>query len=52
VEALAALVEPHAGGLAAAVLGGRPEADRQLEVAAAEGIAAVPPDVVARTLAF
>ncbi len=48
VEALAALVEPHAGGLAAHVLSGRPEAERQLEV----GIEAAPQDVVARTLAF
>ncbi|HZT44576.1 MAG TPA: YbdK family carboxylate-amine ligase [Gaiellaceae bacterium] len=52
VEALGELVAPHAGDLAAAVLAGRPEAERQLELAAAEGIAAVPPDVVARTLAF
>ena len=51
-EALAALVRPHAGELAAAVLGGRPEAERQLEVAAAAGLEAVPADVVARTLAF
>jgi len=50
VEALAALVEP--GGLAAALLAGRPEAERQLEVEAADGIAAVPADVVRRTLAF
>jgi glutamate---cysteine ligase / carboxylate-amine ligase len=48
VEALAALVEPHAGELAAHVLSGRPEAERQLEV----GIDAAPQDVVARTLAF
>jgi carboxylate-amine ligase len=52
VDALAALVEPHAGELAAAVLAGRPEAQRQREVAAAGGVAAVPPDVVLRTLAF
>ena len=36
--------------LAEAVLAGRPEAERQLEVAAAGGIAAVPRDVVARTV--
>jgi carboxylate-amine ligase len=56
VEALAALVEPlldsRAAELAASVLGGRPEAERQLEVAAASGVAAVPADVAARTLAF
>jgi hypothetical protein len=52
VEALGELVAPHAGELAVAVLAGRPEAERQLELAAADGIAAVPPDVVARTLAF
>ena len=54
VEALAAAVEPHldgeARGLARLVLEGRPEAERQLEVAAADGIPAVPRDVVARTL--
>jgi glutamate---cysteine ligase / carboxylate-amine ligase len=50
VAALARLVEPYAGELARAVLASRPEAERQLEVAAAEGIAAVPADVVARTL--
>ncbi len=56
VEALAALVEPGLEGdarrLAELVLHGRPEAERQLEVAAAGGIAAVPGDVVARTLDF
>ncbi len=54
VEELAAHVEPALAGeareLADLVLGGRPEAERQLEVAAADGIAAVPGDVVARTL--
>ena len=53
VEALAALVEPALEGeareLADLVLRGRPEAERQLEVAAADGIPAVPRDVVART---
>jgi carboxylate-amine ligase len=48
VEELAALVEPHAGELAAHVLSGRPEAERQLEV----GIEAAPRDITARTLAF
>jgi carboxylate-amine ligase len=56
VAALAAAVTPQlAGGaarLAKLVLRGRPEAERQLEVAAAEGIAAVPRDVVERTVAF
>jgi carboxylate-amine ligase len=52
VESLAVLVGPHAGELAEAVLAARPEAELQLEVAAADGIAAVPRDVVARTLAF
>jgi glutamate---cysteine ligase / carboxylate-amine ligase len=57
VEALAVLVEPAAGDLnvwtlAEAVLAARPEAERQLEVAAAEGIAAVPRDVIERTVAF
>jgi hypothetical protein len=56
VAALAAAVAPQlAGGaarLAELVLRGRPEAERQLEVAAAEGIAAVPRDVVERTVAF
>jgi glutamate---cysteine ligase / carboxylate-amine ligase len=57
VERLAALVEPVAAAfgawqLAEHVLGGRPEAERQLAVAAADGVAAVPPDVVERTLAF
>ena len=54
VDALAALVEavfdPGAGQLAEAVLHGRPEAERQLEIAAAAGIPAVPADVVERTL--
>jgi glutamate---cysteine ligase / carboxylate-amine ligase len=49
VEAFAALVGP-VGGLAEAVLRGRPEAERQLEVADAGGLAAVPADVVRRTL--
>ena len=56
VDALAALVEPAldpaARHLAETVLAGRPEAERQLDVAAAQGLAAVPADVVARTLAF
>jgi len=52
VDALGELVAPYAGELAAAVLAGRPEAERQREVAAGEGLAAVPPDVAARTLAF
>ncbi len=54
VEALAALVEPFLDGesatLAVLVLHGSPEAERQLEIAAAAGIDAVPPDVVERTL--
>jgi carboxylate-amine ligase len=54
VEALAAHVEAHLEGndreLARLVLEGRPEAERQLEVAAAAGIAAVPQDVAERTL--
>jgi glutamate---cysteine ligase / carboxylate-amine ligase len=50
VEALAALV--HVGPLGAAVLEGPAEAERQLTVADEEGIAAVPADVVARTLTF
>jgi glutamate---cysteine ligase / carboxylate-amine ligase len=54
VEALAAMVEPVLEGedreLARLVLEGRPEAERQLEVAAAAGIAAVPRDVAGRTL--
>lgn len=54
VEALAAVVEPVARRLgswhlAEPVLTGCPEAERQLEVAAADGIAAVPRDVVERT---
>ena len=56
VAALAAAAAPRlAGGaarLAELVLNGRPEAERQLEVAAAEGIAAVPRDVIERTVAF
>ncbi len=56
VEALAALVDgafdPVARRLAESVLAGRPEAERQLAVAASDGIDAVPADVVARTLAF
>jgi carboxylate-amine ligase len=56
VEELAALVGPELSAgvrpLAESVLAGRPEAERQLAVAAAGGIAAVPADVVARTLAF
>ena len=55
VEALAEAVEPHladgSAELARLVLEGRPEAERQLEVAAGQGIAAVPGDVAARTLA-
>jgi carboxylate-amine ligase len=54
VEELAALVEPVLAGeelaLAHRVLHGRPEAERQLDVAAARGIAAVPGDVAARTV--
>jgi glutamate---cysteine ligase / carboxylate-amine ligase len=54
--ALAALVEPvlamsGAWHLAMAVLDEAPEAERQLAVAAAEGIEAVPRDVVERTAA-
>jgi glutamate---cysteine ligase / carboxylate-amine ligase len=57
VARLAAVVEPAARALGAwhlaeLVLGGRPEAERQLAVAGTSGIAAVPPDVVERTLAF
>jgi carboxylate-amine ligase len=57
VEALAAIVEAPARalggwGLAEALLAGRPEAERQIEVAARDGLAAVPRDVVARTLDF
>jgi carboxylate-amine ligase len=51
VAALATAVG-DAGPLAGLVLGGRPEAECQREVAAAEGIAAVPRDVVERTVAF
>jgi glutamate---cysteine ligase / carboxylate-amine ligase len=50
VEALAALVD--VGPLAAALLAGPAEAERQLAVARAEGVAGVPADVVMRTLAF
>ena len=54
VEALAALVEPALSGdeleLANLVLDGRPEAERQLVVAAAGGLAAVTEDVADRTL--
>jgi gamma-glutamyl:cysteine ligase YbdK (ATP-grasp superfamily) len=50
VEALRALVGRRP--LAQLVLEGRPEAERQLEVAATEGIEAVPADVVRRTLGF
>ncbi|MGE5272748.1 MAG: YbdK family carboxylate-amine ligase [Verrucomicrobiota bacterium] len=54
VEALADAVEPvlddEDRDLARLVLEGRPEAERQLEVAAAAGIAAVPRDVAQRTL--
>ena len=54
VEALAGRIEPVLEGedaeLARLVLEGRPEAERQLEVAAAAGIAAVPRDVFERTL--
>jgi carboxylate-amine ligase len=54
VEALAARVEPALSGeeleLAHLVLEGRPEAERQLELAAADGLAAVIEDVAGRTL--
>ncbi len=56
VAALAAAAGPGlagpAGTLAELVLRGPSEAERQLEVAAAEGIATVPRDVVERTVAF
>jgi glutamate---cysteine ligase / carboxylate-amine ligase len=56
VSALAAAAAPRlAGGaarLAELVLNGSPEAERQLEVASTESIAAVPLDVVERTVAF
>jgi carboxylate-amine ligase len=56
VAALAAVVGPGLSGsgaqLAELVLRGRPEAEQQLEVAATDGIAAVPRDVVERTVAF
>ena len=47
-----AAVDPQERALAGAVLAGRPEAERQLAVAASSGVAAVPADVVVRTLAF
>jgi carboxylate-amine ligase len=54
VEALAERVEPVLAGkeleLARLVLRGRPEAERQLEVAAVAGLAAVVRDVARRTL--
>jgi len=50
--AVAARLDRGSARLAELVLRGRPEAERQLEVAAAEGIAAVPRDVVERTVAF
>jgi glutamate---cysteine ligase / carboxylate-amine ligase len=54
VETLAARIDPVLDGgdreLARLVLEGRPEAERQLEVAAQRGIAAVPRDVLERTL--
>ena len=54
VEALASTIEVVLEGeerdLARLVLEGRPEAERQLEAAAAGGLAAVSPDVLARTL--
>ena len=54
VEALAARIDPvleaDERALAGLVLDGPPEAERQLEVAAANGIAAVPRDVAERTL--
>jgi glutamate---cysteine ligase / carboxylate-amine ligase len=54
VEALATRIAPVLEGddrrLVRIVLEGRPEAERQLEVAAADGIAAVPRDVLERTL--
>lgn len=54
VAALAARVEPALAGeeleLARLVLAGRPEAERQLELAAARGLAAVTRDVADRTL--
>jgi carboxylate-amine ligase len=54
LEALAARIDPVLEGddraLARLVLEGRPEAERQLEVATRDGIAAVPRDVLERTL--
>jgi carboxylate-amine ligase len=56
VEALAAAIDavldPVERGLVESVLGKPPEAARQLAVAAADGLAAVPADVVERTLPF
>lgn len=56
VAALAAAVRPRldpvGAELADLVLGERPEAERQLEISAEQGIAAVPQDVVERTVAF
>jgi carboxylate-amine ligase len=56
IEALSAHVgpqlDPRVGSLVEAVLDGPAEADRQLAVAGADGVAAVPADVVRRTLAF
>jgi carboxylate-amine ligase len=52
VEALAAALHPEARIRAQSILTAPPEAERQLVVAGADGLAAVPPDVVARTLAF
>ena len=56
VDALTALVDAAldlaARPLAEALLTGRPEAERQLAVAASDGIAGVPADVAERTLAF
>ena len=55
LDQLAELVRPAldsgARHLAEAVLSGPAEAERQLEVAARDGIAAVPPDVARRTVA-
>jgi predicted alpha/beta-hydrolase family hydrolase len=54
VETLAARVEPALVGreleLARLVLGGRPEAERQLELLTTGGLAAVTEDVADRTL--
>jgi carboxylate-amine ligase len=51
-ERVEAVVDSEERALAEAVLAGRPEAERQLAVAASAGVAAVPADVVARTLAL